>query len=430
MEEEFTELRGEDSRQSLISKHHKHDLVAPSIPQHLVASLHGFDGDYSQFANFPWDPMVCYMLDAPSDVRPPATFIEHGMTTDYFGTFTRSNGYNDMGGVVACSGGIFISQQDNLSTYSSYSNDDNINEPRSYNQSMEAFNMYLAPVMDRPNIKPSVAVIYSSYRGDFWLISSIKKSWGIGFAGESSWTLPKGWGVVGNRTADGYAGWMDVVIEKNFSVELTAGAQYLKKIQTLSDIPKYPLVHVQSDWRSKKAFRIAIVTSPGDYEEHSNFGVYDVEKSSDNPENANAFDTSRQARGLFTTGSQGYPTDFETIENVSDEKIYDLINQVKNYHLGFTMKPSIGVFENLFIMSCDGFTVEVIGTTKIADDIRGIISNPDSGYSHFAGLEGHNFDPVEYMAGSSSYWIVDVEEYSQEALEEAKMRISLEPGAS
>lgn len=330
MEEKFTELRGEDSRQSLITKHHKHNLVAPSIPQHLVASLHGFDDDYSQFANFPWDYMVCYMLDAPGDVRPPATYIEHGMKSDYFGTGTRSNGYNDMGGIVACSGGIFISQQDLLSTYSSYSTDDDISKPRSYNQSMEAFNMYLAPVMDRPNIKPSVAVIYSKYRGDFWLISSIKKSWGVGF-GDHSWVLPKGWGIVGNRTADGYAGWMDVVIEKNFSVELTAGAQYLKKIQALSNIPWYPLVHVQSDSASKKPFRIAVVTSPGNYEEHSNFGVYDVETSSDHPENADAFDTARQARGLFTTGSQAAPTDFETIENVSDEKIAELISQVQNY---------------------------------------------------------------------------------------------------
>ena len=424
MEEEFTELRGEDSRQSLITKHHKHNLVAPTIPQHLVASLHGFDDDYSQFANFPWDPMVCYMLDAPTDVRPPATFIEYGMTTDFFGTFARSNGYSDMGGIVACSGGIFISQQDNLSSYSSYSQDDDIRWPQSYNQSMEAFNMYLAPVMDRPNIQPSVAVIYSKYRGDFWLISSIKKSWGIGFAASSPWTLPKGWGIVGSRTADGYAGWMDVVIEKNFSVELTAGAQYLKKIQTLSNIPRYPLVHVQSDSASKKAFRLAVVTSPGNYVEHSNFGVYDVETSSDHPEDADAFDTSRQARGLFTTGSQGAPTDFETIENVSDEKISELINQVKNFHSGFTLKPSIGIFDDEFIMFCDGETVEVIGTTRIAEDIRRIISNPDSGYSHFADLESKFFDPVEYIAGSSSYWIVDIEEYSEEALEEAKKRIS------
>jgi hypothetical protein len=223
---------------------------------------------------------------------------------------------------------------------------------------------------------------------------------------------------------------MDVVIEKNFSVELTAGARYLKKIQTLSDIPKYPLVHVQSDWRSQKAFRIAVVRSPGNYEEHSNFGVYDIETSSDHPENADAFDTSRQARGLFTTGSQGSSTDFETIENVSDEKITELINQVKNYRSGFTMKPSIGVFDDEFIMFCDGETVEVIGTTRIADDIRRIISNPDSGYFHFADLESKFFDPVEYIAGSSSYWIVDIEEYSEEALEEAKLRISLEPGVS
>jgi len=421
MEEEIIYVKGEASRQALMKVHHEHGLVAPTIPQHLVTSLRGVEGDYSQLANFPWDPIVCYMLDAPSIVHPPATYIEHGMTTDYFGTGVRSNGYDDMGGVVACSGGIFISLQETLS---GFNDDEDGNEPRSYNQSMEAFNMYLAPIMDRSSIEPSVGIIYSDYRKDFWLVGSIKKSWGIGFAGESPWTLPKGWGVVGNKTADGYAGWMDVVIAKNFSVELTAGAQYLKKIQTLSDIPKYPLVHVQSDWRSKKAFRIAVVTSPGNYVEHSNFGVYDVETSFDHPEDADAFDTSRQARGLFTTGSQGAPTDFETIENVSDEKIAELINQVKNYRSNFKLKPSIGVFDDEFIMFCDGETVGVIGTTKIADDIRGIISNPDSGYSHFADLESKFFDPVEYIAGSSSYWIVDVREYSQEALEEAKMRIS------
>jgi hypothetical protein len=229
MEDERKIVTGEKSRQSLIKKHHAHNLVAPSIPRHLVASLKGLEGDYSQLANFPWDPLVCYMLDYEID-RTPAAYIEHGMTTDYFGTGTRSNGYNDMGGIVACSGGIFISQQDVLSVWSSESNsyDDGL-EPQSYNQSMESFNKYLAPIMDRPNIEPSVGIIYSKYREDFWLFSTIKESWGADFI-HHSWLLPDGWGLVGKKLPDEYADWLNVIAVARFSEELTAAARYLRTI--------------------------------------------------------------------------------------------------------------------------------------------------------------------------------------------------------
>jgi hypothetical protein len=219
-------VQGEASRQSLLNVHHHFGLIAPTIPQHLVASLQGYEGDYSQSANFPWSEMVCYMLEFEDD-RVPATYIEHGLKIDFFGTGSRSNGYSGMGGVVTCSGGIFVSQQDSLSHFD---DDDHPNRPRSYNESMESFNMYLAPIMNRENVKPSVGVIYSSYRRDFLLISSIEESWGVGPAGRSSWRLPSGWGFVGSKEPDSDTGWLNVIIEENFSEELTAAAQYLRYV--------------------------------------------------------------------------------------------------------------------------------------------------------------------------------------------------------
>ena len=229
MEEERKIVTGEMSRLSLIKLHHAHNLVAPSIPRHLVASLKGVDGEYSQLANFPWDPLVCYVLDDGLD-HAPASYIEHGLTTDFFGTGARGNGYSDMGGVVACSGGIFISQQDFLVIWTSKSDsyEDEL-EPKSYNESMESFNKYLAPVMDRPDVEPSVGIIYSKYRDDFWLFSSIKESWGANFEGHP-WELSTGWGIVGSRDFDGDAGWLNVIIEENYSEELTAGAKYLSSV--------------------------------------------------------------------------------------------------------------------------------------------------------------------------------------------------------
>ena len=237
MEDEMAYVYGEASRQSLIKAHHMANSVAPSIPQHLVEKLNGFDGDYLQFANFPWEPIICYMLDFPGDARPPATYIEHGMTTDYFGIGYRDNGYNTSGGIVACSGGIFISQQDSLG----WLGDGDGNEPPlSFNQSMESFNMYLAPIMDRPNIEPSVGIIYSQYRHDFWLFSSIKDSWGASYTDKSPWVLPKGWGIVGADSPDGYVGWLNLVIAAKFSKELTAAARYLQKIDVLRNLPMSP----------------------------------------------------------------------------------------------------------------------------------------------------------------------------------------------
>ena len=55
----------------------------------------------------------------------------------------------------------------------------------------------------------------------------------------------------------------------------------------------YPIVYTQTDLSKKKAFRIAVVTDLGKFEEHSNFGVYDVETSEEYPNNKGRFDSEK-----------------------------------------------------------------------------------------------------------------------------------------
>ena len=223
MDNSINMVTGQASLLTLQQVHHESGLVAPIVPQHLVEALNGAEGDYSQLANFPWNQMACYMLTMESE-KVPADFLEHGLRTDYFGSGCRGNGYNTCGGIVVCSGGIFLSQQDMLGSV--FSSDD---QPSSYNTSMEAFNMYLAPLMNRPNRRPSVGIIYSEYRGDLCLFSTIPESWGASSleSDRHIWDLPAGWGMVGEITKDDYIGWMHVVLAGNFSRELSAACRYL-----------------------------------------------------------------------------------------------------------------------------------------------------------------------------------------------------------
>jgi hypothetical protein len=94
----------------------------------------------------------------------------------------------------------------------------------------------------------------------------------------------------------------------------------------------YPIVYTQTDTNKNKAFRLVVVTALGQFEEHSNFGIYDIETSENYSNNKGRFDSEKAVRGLFTTGSQGSSTEFTKIENASKAKITSLINEVKNYH--------------------------------------------------------------------------------------------------
>ena len=111
MEDERIKVTGEASVRSLKHVRVGDIVLSPIVPEHLIPAMTGYKGEYQQGANFPWNPMACYRLEDVEN-QVPLAFLLHGMSTDYFGSGFYGNGYSDMGGIVVCSGGIFLSQQD------------------------------------------------------------------------------------------------------------------------------------------------------------------------------------------------------------------------------------------------------------------------------------------------------------------------------
>ena len=228
MEDERIKVTGEASVRSLKHVRVGDIVLSPIVPEHLIPAMTGYKGEYQQGANFPWNPMACYRLEDVEN-QVPLPFLLHGMSTDYFGSGFYGNGYSDMGGIVVCSGGIFLSQQDAINFMARPNG-----RSGSYGQSVKSFNTHLAPLMNRQNRRPSVAIIYSSYRHNFCLFSSSEESWGKVSEDEYQrpWALPDGWGLVGSGAENGEMEWLNVVIANNFSEELTAAAHYLLSVKS------------------------------------------------------------------------------------------------------------------------------------------------------------------------------------------------------
>lgn len=88
------------------------------------------------------------------------------------------------------------------------------------------------------------------------------------------------------------------------------------------------------------------------------------------------------------------------------------------------MKKNIAIFEDLkFILACDGNSLEIIGTTPVADDLRKITADTNSDYNAIKKNNGAEFDPVEYLALSSMNFIPEYHEYSPAKLAELKKLI-------
>ena len=88
------------------------------------------------------------------------------------------------------------------------------------------------------------------------------------------------------------------------------------------------------------------------------------------------------------------------------------------------MKKQIAVIENYqLILSCDGDSLEVIGKSKIADDLRAIVADKNSMYNSMKDEAGEKFDPVQYLATSSMNFLADDYDYSEEKLTELKKSI-------
>ena len=88
------------------------------------------------------------------------------------------------------------------------------------------------------------------------------------------------------------------------------------------------------------------------------------------------------------------------------------------------MKTRIAVIKNYgLILSCDGDSLEIIGKSKIADDLRAIVADKKSMYNSIKDADGAKFDPVEYLATSSMNFMADDYDYSEEKLTELKKSI-------
>jgi hypothetical protein len=87
------------------------------------------------------------------------------------------------------------------------------------------------------------------------------------------------------------------------------------------------------------------------------------------------------------------------------------------------MIKKIGFFEeDKFIVSCNGKNVEVLGVSEIAKQIQDIVKNDSSTFNEIRKTE-KDFDPVEYITGSSMNFIPEIFDYSEDKLKELKSRI-------
>lgn len=136
-----------------------------------------------------------------------------------FDYFERSNGYSTSIGLIARSPGLFVSQQASGSASS--------------DRLMGAFNRNLVPVLEDTLAEGAAMVVYSQYRQDAYILSSVEESWDE-YAPLSRVLapIPEGWGIVGtwsNFDEDRYSPrGLDLIASENYSVQITACARYLR----------------------------------------------------------------------------------------------------------------------------------------------------------------------------------------------------------
>jgi hypothetical protein len=141
---------------------------------------------------------------------------------DAFVYSERGNGYGTGMGFVARSSGFFVSQQ--------VWEDD---ESKKWNLCTKSFNENLASILEKSSSSGAAMVVFSDYRGDSYIVSSVEKSWDE-YAPMSAvhGPLPEGFGIVGVWTNYDEARYtpraFDDVIDADWSEQITASARYLR----------------------------------------------------------------------------------------------------------------------------------------------------------------------------------------------------------
>ncbi len=137
--------------------------------------------------------------------------------------------WGDICGFIVRGHGLFVSQQ----TFSDSNAWTICMRGFNWNTYTQSFNDHLAPVIASSSQNGSAMVVFSDFRGDAYIVSSVEASWDE-YAPMSAvlGPLPHGFGIVGVWTNYDEARYtprsLDEIINANWSEQITASAKYLR----------------------------------------------------------------------------------------------------------------------------------------------------------------------------------------------------------
>jgi len=151
-------------------------MVAPIVPAHVRPYLRSDDGDplFLSTVGSPLSSWSGYMLgfDEGMSSVPAEYLVDDG--PDYFVCAGRDNGYSASWGFAARAGGVFVSMQDTIGAADHNALDPKAetgNEPsRRFGLVFEAYNEYLAPLLNRGTRPLTVGVVCSTFRNELYVV--------------------------------------------------------------------------------------------------------------------------------------------------------------------------------------------------------------------------------------------------------------------
>jgi|LakMenEpi03Aug12_release.lakeMendotaPanAssembly.Ray.scaffolds.fasta_scaffold213880_2 hypothetical protein len=205
--------------------------VAPLLSTGIINGLRGFPlGSLAMTEHFgsnekdgKWSDIAGYHLGmGMEDASLRRYWEDFPSIPDAFVYSERSNGYGAGMGFVARSVGLFVSQQ----VWDS-------SESQKWNLCTKSFNSNLTPILDKSPSTGAAMVVFSDYRGDAYIVSSVERSWDE-YAPMSAvhGPLPEGFGIVGVWTGYDENRYtprsFDDIIDAGWSEQITASAKYLR----------------------------------------------------------------------------------------------------------------------------------------------------------------------------------------------------------
>ena len=178
-----------------------------------------------------WSPIAAYGLEfgVPNESDRHPSLREYwegcGSAPWAFDYFERNNGYSVMVGLIVRTPGLFVSQQTFAGEH--------------FEQSIQSFNSHISPVLGDDSPEGAAMVIYSEYRNDAYILSSVEESWDE-YASEMLVLapVPDGWGIVGTWSKFDESRYtprsLDYIVSEDYSAQITACAKYLKNCMSSS----------------------------------------------------------------------------------------------------------------------------------------------------------------------------------------------------